>query len=299
MEYVIENEFLKVTVNQMGCEITDITSKKNNKKYLWNGNPEAWKRHSPVLFPLIGRYKDDTSIYDDKAYHMGQHGFARDMEFSLVAHSNDEIIMKLTQTPETLEKYPFNFELECGYKLQDNEIKVIWKVHNTNEKTMHFSLGGHPAFIVPKSSEEATIKNAIGCKVLFKKNGNIVQDIQYNLLNENGLVMPQQYNFNLTNGEVEVTQDFFDKDAYIIENTQADEVSLIDKTGEKFITVKFDTPVFGVWSAANKSVPFVCIEPWYGRADDINSDNQLQNRKWGNTLQAGEVFDKNYTIQVH
>ena len=299
MEYVIENDNLIVVINSKGCEITDITNKKNNKKCLWNGNPNAWKRHSPVLFPVIGKYKDNSSIYEGKEYHMGQHGFARDMEFEPVRQAQDEMVMRLVQNEDTLEKYPFKFELECGYKLSDNSIVVSWKVTNTNDKTMYFSIGGHPAFIVPQSElnmELNNTKNATGCKLLFKKNGHTVDNISYFLLDTNGLVMPEKYSFKLDGGQVKITENFFEKDAYIIEDSQADEVSLIDDADNIFVTVQFTAPVFGVWSAAGKKVPFVCIEPWYGRADGIDSDNRLENRKWNNILEAGHVFEKSYSI---
>lgn len=73
---------------------------------MWNANPEGWKRVAPVLFPLIGKYKDNQSIYNGKVYEMGQHGFARDMEFTLVKHNDGMLVMRLESDENTKEKYP-------------------------------------------------------------------------------------------------------------------------------------------------------------------------------------------------
>lgn len=65
-EYVLENNILKVTVDSKGCEIRDVLCKTDNTHRMWNANPEGWKRVAPVLFPLIGKYKDNQSIYNGK-----------------------------------------------------------------------------------------------------------------------------------------------------------------------------------------------------------------------------------------
>ena len=84
MQYKIYNDDFDVIIDSKGCEIISVVRKQDSKQYIWNGNPDAWKRHTPVLFPLVGRYKNDTSVYKGKEYHMTQHGFARDSEFTLV-----------------------------------------------------------------------------------------------------------------------------------------------------------------------------------------------------------------------
>jgi len=50
-----------LVVDSKGCEIVSVIRKSDNKQYIWSGQPDIWKRHTPVLFPLVGRYKNDTS----------------------------------------------------------------------------------------------------------------------------------------------------------------------------------------------------------------------------------------------
>ena len=76
-----------------------------------------------MLFPFVGSLKDKKFTVDGTDYPMGQHGFARDMEFELVSQTKDEAWFSLKSNDETLAKYPFEFVLEIGYKLCDRTHK--------------------------------------------------------------------------------------------------------------------------------------------------------------------------------
>lgn len=292
MEYVIENEQIRAVVESKGCELVSVIMKADNTERIWQANPECWKRHAPVLFPLVGKYKDNRVTYEGNVYEMSQHGFARDMEFTLAEQSGDSIVMTLTQTEDTLKKYPFAFELRCSYVLKHNKICVGWKVINTDNKEMYFSIGAHPAFVYPG-------KNSLsGCTVRFKAEADMdtqMDSLEYELLNEQGLVKNEKFTMKLIDSQIAVSEDFFDKDAYIFENGQCGSVALCNE-GKPFVMVNFDAPVFGLWSTVGKNVPFICIEPWYGRADREDFEGTLDCREWGNALAAGEVFEKEYEI---
>ncbi len=282
MQYTLSNDNFEVIVDSKGCEIVSVIRKSDNKQYIWSGQPDIWKRHTPVLFPLVGRYKNDTSIYEGKEYHMTQHGFARDSEFTLVHKEDNVIIMKLISSEETKQKYPFDFELMITHRLSGNNISTIWEVKNTGDDVMYFSIGGHPAFVCGD--------NAIGAQIRFDTEDD---KVAYKLLSEDGLLMPEEHYLTLSNNNVTITKEFFDKDALIVENSGIKSVSL-SKDCEPVVEVMFKAPVFGLWSAAGKGVPFVCIEPWYGRTDAIDSDGSLTAREWGNELAGGETFTGGY-----
>ena len=275
MQYKIYNDDFDVIIDSKGCEIISVVRKQDSKQYIWNGNPDAWKRHTPVLFPLVGRYKNDTSVYKGKEYHMTQHGFARDSEFSLVHKEDNVIIMKLISSEETKQKYPFDFELMITHRLSGNNISTIWEVKNTGDDVMYFSIGGHPAFVCGD--------NAIGAQLRFDTEDD---KVAYKLLSEDGLLMPEEHYLTLSNNNVTITKEF-------VENSGIKSVSL-SKDCEPVVEVMFKAPVFGLWSAAGKGVPFVCIEPWYGRTDAIDSDGSLTAREWGNELAGGETFTGGY-----
>lgn len=49
-----------------------------------------------------------------------QHGFCRDMAFTLKSRTDDMLLFELSSNEETLEKYPFHFTFEIGYILNEN-----------------------------------------------------------------------------------------------------------------------------------------------------------------------------------
>ena len=285
MRYTLENENLKVEIDSFGAEIKSVKRKSDNFEYMWCGDKKYWGRTSPVLFPFVGAPKNKEYRYDGKTYTMGQHGFARDMEFTLVKHNDDTLVMRLESDENTKEKYPFDFALELEYHLIDNEIKEVYRVINKDNVMMHFSIGGHPAFVTPENDASMA-----GCKIRFD-----ADRITYHLIGDYQLMARDEYELPLINHEYTIQEDSFEKDAFIIEGGQAGTVSLV-KNEKPFVSVKFDTPVFGLWSCKSKNVPFVCIEPWYGRTDAIDFTGELKDREYSNHLDAGEVFEKSFSI---
>ena len=69
---------LKIKTKKQGAELTSIQH--NGKEMLFDGKA-FWNRQSPILFPIVGQIKEGKTIIDGRTFRMGQHGFARDMEF--------------------------------------------------------------------------------------------------------------------------------------------------------------------------------------------------------------------------
>ena len=146
--YTIENEKLSVTIAAHGAELSSIYDKENDRELVWQADPAFWNRHAPVLFPNVGKYYGGHFTYNGKEYPMGQHGFARDTEFEQVAAGEDFVTYRLSSDEETKKAYPFDFVLEITHRLQGGRLSVEWKVTNTGDKEMYFTIGGHPAFNV-------------------------------------------------------------------------------------------------------------------------------------------------------
>ena len=280
MIYFLENDFMKISIDTHGAELSSIYNKKSGKDMLWHGDSAFWGRKSPVLFPVVGKYKNCKTTYNGKEYSLGQHGFARDSEFTLIEESDSKLSFELTSNEKTLEVYPFNFRLVCSFELVDNRIIVGWDVKNTDNKTIYFSIGAHPAFYCEKS------------KTVLSMNG---EKLQYSLVNSDGLYTPEKY--DVENSFV-LHDNIFDKDALIIENSNVTEVSLVDND-KKYLTMKFTAPLFGIWSPTKKNAPFVCIEPWYGRCDGADFCGDITEREWGNSLEVNENWYKEYEIVIY
>lgn len=291
--YVLENEVLKITFRNKSAEMISIVKKESGVEYLWNGDAKYWGWSSPVLFPFVGSLRDKTYTYEGNQYHLNQHGFARQQEFEFASQTENQIWFILSANEVTRENYPFEFKLECGYELCGNAIKVMWRVTNTDNKVLYFSIGAHPAFMCPLDGNGEQTDYYMG----FDTEKN---ELMYRLIDQSvALVSPKEYALSLEDGlhKVEATQ--FDQDALIIERHQAHKMFLAGPDKVPYLTVEFDAPLFGIWSPTKKNAPFICIEPWYGRSDSTEFYGTLQEREYEETAQIGETVEKSYTIIIH
>ena len=152
MRYCLENETLRVEIDTHGAEIKSVVRKEDDTEYMWNGDPKYWGRTSPVLFPFVGAVRDKEYRHEGKTYAMGQHGFARDAEFTCIEETTGSITNKLVYSDETLEIYPFEFELLITHRFDAENprlLHVTWAVKNLGSDEMLYSIGGHPGFRVP------------------------------------------------------------------------------------------------------------------------------------------------------
>lgn len=296
MRYFLENETLKVEIDSFGGELKSVIRKDGNREYMWWGNKKFWGRTSPVLFPIVGSLRDKKFSWEGKDYPMGQHGFARDTEFVLDGQTDTEIWFKLESNEDTLKKYPFEFVLSLGYRIHDDEVDVLWKVENPSDKEMYFSIGAHPAFLCPVMGEA----NKTGYKVSFEKAGKPCAEIHYHgITGDTGLSLDEDILLPLEAGCSLITDDYFDRCAYLIEGKQADKVAILTPDNKAVVSVSFDTPLFAVWSPEKKQAPFICIEPWFGRCDAVDFEGDISKRKYGQTLAGRETFAAGYTVEFH
>lgn len=291
MNYVLNNEVLEISVGAKGAELTSIKDSEG-KEYLWQGDERYWNRQSPILFPFIGRLKNREFIYEGKTYPMMQHGFARDMEFNCIEEKKDEIWFEIMDNEETYGLYPFKFSLKIGYRLVENKLEVLWEVKNTDNKTMYFNIGAHPGFNCPIDGEA----DKVGYFLEFNSNGN---PKYYGSDAETGLRLSKLHELKLENGRSTVTKEYFDETTYIFEDKQISEVSIVKPNGEKYVTVKFDMPILAIWSMEKMNAPFICLEPWIGRCDRIEFNGELVDRECNIVLNAGEVFNNTYSIEIN
>lgn len=290
MRYVIENDSLRVEIDSLGAELKSVKNKATGQEYMWQGDPKFWGRTSPILFPFVGSLKDKCYTYEGKTYSMGQHGFARDMEFELITQIPTDIYFELDSTEDTRQKYPFDFNLGVGYTINGNELQVTWNVFNTSEnKPLHFSIGAHPAFNCPIHGEESKA----GYKFYFGG----AKEIHHHGHTDTGLSVEEDIVLPLENHRATITPEFFDGATYIIEGPQTKEIGVEDPEGNRIVTVCFDMPVVALWSPAGANAPFLCIEPWFGRCDAHDFEGTLEERAFNNMLEAQKLFHTSYTIR--
>ena len=286
---ILKNEQLQIAISEHGAELQSIQDADGNE-YLWQGDPKYWGRRSPILFPIVCGLWDDCYRLDGYEYKMLRHGFARDMDFQLIAKTDRKVTFALEDTPETHRCYPYHFMLSITYRLDGNKIHVIWHVHNTEKNEIHFQIGGHPAFMIPGVKEGDEVKGTIR----FDNTDKIERLIG----NMNGCIIPGRFDVGSMDGIWHFNEDSFKEDCVIIDKSQVKQVSLLDENQKPVVTVDMKTPCVGIWAPYGKHAPFVCIEPWYGIHDKVEYHGDFRQKYLMNHLQPGASFLSEYTITI-
>lgn len=281
MNYEIKNSVIKAKIKAFGAELNSLKKCDESFEYIWQGNDQFWARHSPILFPIVGRLKEDSYFYKNKKYTLTQHGFARDKEFELVQNEADFIEFRLKSDKKTLEIYPYFFELYISYKLDKNSLIISYKVVNKSDEKIYFSIGAHPAFNTFDGD--------------FLEFENIKTTKRY-FLNTKGLIYKSK-NLNLENSKLVLHKELFKDDALVFNDFNIKQITLKNKENKSRVKVRFDNfPYLGIWSKQN--APFVCIEPWFGIADEENTNQKIEDKKGILSLSKDEEFSCFYMIEI-
>ena len=282
MIHTIENEFLTAAVSETGAELQSLKTKNTGDEYIWQGNPDVWSGHSPLLFPVVGRLKGDGFVYEGQRYDLGKHGFARKTEFEAKKISESRLIMTLRSGAHK-KNYPFEFLLEIDYELIGKSLKVTHRVTNLDGRTMYFSLGAHPGF-----------NCGMGDYILFPEDKSAWA---YKLDDETKLSTEGKIEQGVENHRLTITEDIFSHDALIFEGLRSDSVTLFCG-GRERVTVNYGSaPCLGIWAKPGAS--YVCIEPWYGMDDSAAATGILSGKKQIVKLSAGQCFRFPMTITAH
>jgi galactose mutarotase-like enzyme len=282
LKTVIKNTFLTATINSFGAELCSLTNK-DNKEYIWEGNPDFWGKHSPILFPIVGTLKNNSYQYNETEYHLSRHGFARDMDFKLVEQKENSVTFSIQSSAETLKVYPFEFELQISYTLEENSLKIAYIVMNNGNSKMPFSIGAHPAFALPGNFEEYAIQ--------FEKE----ESLEYYLL-ENDLISNKTKILEVQNDCIPLTYELFKNDALIFKTLKSKALTIL-KNNNPFLKVSFeDFPSLGIWTKMN--APFLCIEPWFGYSDTNENSGNLFEKEGIQILEENKTFRSEFSIEI-
>ena len=252
MIVTITNNKISASIDTIGAEL--IRLEKDNQNCIWTVDDTYWNKTSPILFPIVGRLKNDSYKYDGKTYELPRHGFARNFEFQILNKTENSIIFVLDSNSETLKNYPFEFQLQLEYELDGNELKMKYSVENKSQVTMPFSIGAHPAFAIENSFSDYSLK--------FNQTEEFTS---YELDNEQ--FSNSFRKINSENGQINLNYSLFEKDALVFKHLQSNKLTLLKKN-EPVLSVQFEGfPYLGIWTKPN--APFLCIEPWCGLADNV------------------------------
>src|SRR3984957_12805063 len=130
--HTIRSNGISATVKAAGAELCSLKNIQG-LELLWQAGPE-WPRHAPLLFPIVGRLKNDELRHGGKVFPMTQHGFARDLRFDWLERGADSCKLALSDNAETRSHYPFTFRLTVTYTLSKTGLDFSIEVANTGEE---------------------------------------------------------------------------------------------------------------------------------------------------------------------
>ena len=282
MTTTIKNATLSATIKHFGAELISLKTNQN-KEYIWEGNPEFWGKHAPLLFPIVGTLKNNSFQYEGTNYSLSRHGFARDMGFQLIHSTENSATFTLQSSADTLKVYPFEFELQISYTLEENNLAIAYHVRNKGKCKMPFAIGAHPAFALPNEFENYAIA--------FEKE----EDLEYYIL-ENDLVSNKTERLKVDDKKIPLTYDLFKKDALIFKTLHSKSLT-ISENENPVLKVHFEGfPSLGIWTKMN--APFICIEPWFGYSDTTESTGDLFEKEGIQILESNGEFQSKYSIEL-
>jgi galactose mutarotase-like enzyme len=205
------------------------------------------------------------------------------MEFKLIDKSENSAVFSLQSNAETLQKYPFNFELQLIYTLEEKELTIAYKVINKGNSKIPFSIGAHPAIALPEDFENYSFQ--------FEKK----ETLKYNLL-ENDLISDKTEILETKDNLVPLNYKLFENDALVFKTLESNSITILENS-KPYVKVNFkDFPSLGIWT--KEQAPFVCIEPWFGYSDTADNSGDLFKKEGILVLDANNTFNAKFSIQI-
>ena len=284
----IESDLYRIRVQERGGELNSLFDKKQEKELLWQAQP-PWQRHAPVLFPTIGGFAEGTYYVDGIPYQMTPHGFARDLDFTPISHTESEIVMELQDSEDTHRMYPYAFSLKIGYQLLGDGLQIQWTVENRDQRVMYYSIGAHPAFMLSQGSGLSDYELVFDAPVELRSH-----QVQGRLVTKDTWLVSQ------ATERLRLSPELLRKDALVFEGGISGVLLRRIGTGEG-IRMEFPGfPVLAVWTAPESvdRARFLCLEPWCGLDDFVGQNPaELSQKYLINRLSPGESRTFRHSIR--
>ncbi|EHH69172.1 aldose 1-epimerase family protein [Gluconobacter morbifer] len=275
---------LRASVRAQGAEL--VALKHDGRDLLWNAGP-AWPRHSPVLFPIIGKLPGNRSTLNGQPVHLTQHGFARDRLFRWLEQTPDGCTLELVDDPESRHLFPAAFRLRLHYRIEGNRLIVSYELHNpADNATLHASLGAHPAFVWPLEAGVARDEH----RLVFDE----AEPEPIRRLGPDGL-LKQDFPTPVQGRTLPLSDPLFENDAIIMDHPHSQGVSFLtpDETGLHVTWQGFRE--LGIWT--KPGAEFLCIEPWYGFATPEGFVGDFSEKPGLLHLGPGKSWSAEWTVE--
>lgn len=287
MNYELKNGYLTAQFTNIGAELISLKDK-SDTEYIWNADERYWKRHTPILFPIVGKILEGKYIYEEKEYTLPAHGFARDLTFAVEESTDETICFVLEASEATKSMYPFDFLLKVIYTLQGKKLNIAYEVFNKDTARMYFKIGAHPGIMCPFFENERVEDYYLE----FEKEEEATQ---IPITSEIYLSKARR---RFKGKVIDFNKELETEGVIVLEGYKSKSISLGSVKHDKKLTVAFEGfPFLGIWRPENSS-PFLCIEPWYGHADFEDDVKELSDKKDMIHLESMAVFKCMHSISL-
>ena len=216
-------------------------------------------------------------------YAGGQHGFARDVEHTMVRQTADSLVFELHANAETLQKWPYAFVLRSTFTIEGPTVHHTLTVENPCEEQLRFGIGYHPAFAIPFDDKHDTEDYEFRFEEL--ESPLCVSALP------RGLLSGQSYYLARNTRRIPLTDDLFQNDSFCMVNLKSQSLAIVEKdTGRRISCDIQGFPYTLIWSAKAKPVQFVCIEPWHSLPSEENGPLEWDKKPCAASLRQGESW---------
>ncbi len=255
MDYILENDYLKVTITSQGAQIKSVICKTDGVEHMWCGDPQVWKYHSPVLFPYAGRVKDGRIEVRGKTIENAPaHGVVRTQNHELVQQEKDVLTLAFTANEETRGIFPYDFRFLSTFRLEDAAIRHILTVENLDHEAFCFGIGYHPGFAIPFDAQHQIEDYELRFSDL---------ETPICLDTPTGLLNGKYYTLGNNIRTIPIRDGMFDVGSHCMVSLRSKTLGLYEKDSNRAVVCSIeDFPYCLIWSTEGKP-RFVCIEPWH------------------------------------
>ncbi len=290
MEY-LSNGIIEIEVSAQGAELQSIRRVTSPTEYLWQGDPTYWERRAPILFPITGKVWNDSFCIDGTSYAMNKHGFLRDMTFTKIVDEDRHLAFSVRADDSTLNIWPYDFEVRIDYTLLRNVMTITWSVTNHDDRTMPFQIGAHPALQYPHFKIDDPCHGYLSF--------NVDDALHSTVIAPGGFADDKTFDIDIPkDGLLPLGNETFACDTILETTERLQRITLHDKNGRPFVTIRHTMPVTALWSPCKGRAPFVCIEPWHGCCDPTGFNGDFEQRNFIEHVAPGKMWTSSYEMII-
>lgn len=271
---------LSASVSPLGAELQTLTDAEAGE-LLWNGDPAFWTGRAPLLFPIVGRLRDDAYRVGGASYRLPQHGFARRSAFTLLESAPDRVTFRLVDDTESRAVYPFAFRLDMSFHVSGVRLDMEARVTNTGDSDLLASFGYHPAFLWPLPYG--------GAREAHEMEFEVAEPAPIRRPTADGLLSAASEPSPLAGRRLALSDDLLAGGALVFTGLSSRRL-VYGVPGRPRLAIDFpDTPDLGIWSKPGAGAPYVCVEPWHGYADPETFSGAFTEKPGLLSLKPGET----------